>query len=515
MKIRALPMNRRSFSWVAVVGPLVMAGCQGAAADRDVSALTAAVELDADALAANDWPQFQHDPAHSGVNPVESAFTSARLATPLRIAYKAHFGDGTIDEAGPVEAGGVLYAADFGSAPDFRGSVSAFDAARCAAAGGSCEPLWRGVTGYGITTTPAVSGGFVVVASRSTTPDNAPYVFGFAAAGCGGGRSCQPVFRGVLQNAVVDSSPAIVGGIIYVGDFGGRLYAFDMQACAARHNLFCPPLWTAQAGPEEELSTAPAVGAHFVFVSSLLNDPNVLTGRLDAFRVGGCGNPPNVPCAPAWSADISGPGAGQTVAGDTLFVASGQLFGDGASTNFHALAFAEAGCGAPTCPPLRTYDTGDVNLFGGALAAPVVAGDTLLVSAENTSDTDTTLGVVSAYSASGRRGCVRDRCEPLWIGASSPPTNGAETPPAVAGDVVFVGKYPATGFQVNGNDAGVFAFALGGCGPGKRLCRPLSLTPVGLNQLNFAAPLAIARGTVFFSSNDNDDNHSNVYALQP
>ena len=78
-----------------------------------------------------------------------------------------------------------------------------------------------------------------------------------------------------------------------------------------------------------------------------------------------------------------------------------------------------------------------------------------------------------------------------------------------------MGRYPATGFQTSGNDAGVFAFKLGGCGPGQRLCSPLSLTQVGLNQLNFAAPLAIARGTLFYTSTDNDDNHSNVYALTP
>jgi hypothetical protein len=465
----------------------------------------------------SDWPQFQHDSAHGGVNAAETAFTTARLATPLATAFKAHFGNGTIDEAGPVEAGGVLYVADAGSSPDFAGKVSAFAADGCGGpAGGSCEPLWQGTTGGGITTTPAVGNGFVLVASRATTPDNSPYLFALDAGGCPSGK-CNPTWRGVLQSAAVDSSPAIAGGVAYVGDFGGRLYAFDIAACAARHDLRCPPLWTGQAGPEEELTTAPAVGAHFVLVSSFLVDPNVLTGRLNAFPIGGCGHAPASPCAPAWTADIRGPGVGQTVAGGTVFVGSGQLFGDGASSNAHVLAFSEAGCGAAVCAPLRDYDTGDVNLFGGALAAPVVAGNTLLVSAEQTTDVDTTLGVVSAYSADGSKRCSRGTCEPLWIGASSPPSNGAETPPAVAGNVVFVGKYPATGFQTVGNDAGVFAFDLGGCGPGQgqRLCAPLSLSQVGLNQLSFAAPLAIARGKVFFSSNDNDDNHSNVYALAP
>jgi Ca2+-binding RTX toxin-like protein len=466
---------------------------------------------------ASDWAQFQHDATHGGVNPDEGAFTAAGLTAPLQVAFKAHFGDGTIDEAGPVEADGVLYIADFGSSPDFAGRVSAFNAAGCGGGpGSSCEPMWQGPTGGDITTTPAVGGGFVMVASRSRTPPptTPPFLFAFDVHGCPNG-SCQPAWRGALVNAVSDSSPVYANGIVYVGDFAGRLYAFDVAACAAKHNNNCQPLWTGQAGPEEELTTAPVVGAHFVLVSSLLNDPNVFTGRLNAFTLGGCGNAPGVPCPPAWTADIVGPGVGQTVASGTVFVTSGTLFGDGPSSNFHALAFSEAGCGGPVCAPLRTYDTGDVTLFGGALATPVVAGSTLLVSSQNTSDIDNTSGVVSAYSADGSTGCKQGRCEPIWIGASSPPTNGSATPPAVAANVVFVGRYPATGFQTVGNDAGVFAFDLGGCGSGQRLCAPLSLTQVGLNQLSFTAPLAIARGKVFFSSNDNDDNHSNVYALSP
>jgi len=46
------------------------------------------------------------------------------------------------------------------------------------------------------------------------------------------------------------------------------------------------------------------------------------------------------------------------------------------------------------------------------------------------------------------------------------------------------------------------------------LCAPLSLTQVGLNQFSLNAPLAIARDTVYFTSTDNDDGHSNVYALK-
>jgi hypothetical protein len=487
------------------VGALAI-GCAGDGETEVFSAMTTAT--------ANDWPQLQHDAVHSGVNSAETAFTSARLTRPLQTAFKLHYGS-TGDEAGPVEANGIVYVADAGSDPDFAGKVSAFDAAGCGGPmGGSCEPLWQGVTGNSITTTPAVSNGFVLVASRAPTPSNPPFLFAFDARGCGHA-SCSPVWRGVLQNAAVDSSPAVVAGIAYLGDFGGRLYAFDIAACASHHNLKCQPSWTGQAGPNEELNTGPVVGPHFVLVSSMLNDPNVLTGRLNAFRIGGCGQAPTAPCAPAWTADIGGPGTGQTLAGGTVFVGSGTLFGDGPTGNFHVRAYAEAGCGAAVCDPVRSYDTGDVATFGGVLAAPTVAGDTLLVSTQQTTDIDNTTGVVSAYSASGKTGCVRRQCRPLWIGASTPPTNGSATPPAVAGDVVFVGRYPATGFQIVGNDAGAFAFALGGCGPGKRLCPPLSLTQLGLNQLSFSAPLAIARGTLFYASTDNDVNQSYVYALQP
>lgn len=487
--------------------------CQGSSTGNNSSMFSNCQTLVSCAV-TNDWPQFQRDPQHGGVNAQETAFTSAKLATPLKTAFKAHYGNGTVGEGGPVEAGGILYAADVGSDPDFSGKVSAFDATGCGLGNGeSCEPLWQGLTGGTISTTPAVANGFVVVASRAAAqPDFPPFVFGFAAQGCGSG-TCQPVWRGVLQDAVVDSSPAIANGIAYVGDFSGRFYAFDVVACGAAHNLNCQPIWTGQAGSEEELLTAPVVGPHYVLIGSLLNDPNVFTGRLDAFPVGGCGKPPNVACAPAWTADLLGPGTGQTISGSTVFVGSGTLFGDGEQTNFHVFAFNEAGCGKPVCTPLRTYDTGDPNIVGGALGAPVVAGSTLLVSSQNTPDVLGTVGVVSAYSAGGNRNCTANRCEPLWTGVNF--ASGFETSPAVAGDVVFIGKNPAEGFQTNGIDAGVYAFNLNGCGAGQTICMPLSLTQVGLNQFNLGAPLAIARAAVFYASNDNDDNQSNVYALTP
>jgi hypothetical protein len=392
--------------------------------------------------------------------------------------------------------------ADSGSeATQLIGRLSVFDAAGCGGPlGGSCEPLWRAIPGGGgITTTPAVSNGFVIIASRDASRGNPPFLYGYAARGCNGASTCRPVWRGVLHDAVVDSSPAVVNGIAYIGDFGGRFYAFDVAACGAARNLNCQPLWTGQAGPEEELTTAPVVGPHFVIIGSFLVDPEFFGGRLNAFRIGGCGNPAGVPCAPAWTADLGRPAAGQTIAGSTVFAGSGS----------GVFAFNEAGCGATVCTPLRTYDTGDPQQGDGALGAPVVAGATLLVSSQNTTDPNT-IGVVSAYSAAGTTNCAPGICEPIWIGVNF--GSGFESSPAVAGDVVFVGKAPASGFPV---DAGVFAYNLHGCGSGGQttLCLPLSLTQVGTNQFNLGAPLAIARDAVYFVSNDNDDQQSYVYAL--
>ena len=98
------------------------------------------------------------------------------------------------------------------------------------------------------------------------------------------------------------------------------------------------------------------------------------------------------------------------------------------------------------------------------VAVPVAVNGTLLVSSQNTPDPNT-VGVVAAYSAAGTTGCSRGTCQPIWIGVNF--GSGFESSPAVAGDVVFVGRAPASGFPV---DAGVFAYSVHGCGAGRHVC---------------------------------------------
>jgi hypothetical protein len=461
------------------------------------------------ACVTNDWAQFQHDPLHSGANPAETAFSVSNVSTgPLTIQFRAHFGNNTTNGAGAVEADGFLYTADSGSDQDLRGRLSAFNAGGCGSpVGGVCEPIWQAIPGGGgITTTPAVSNGFVIVASRDDTEAANPFLFAYDARGCGAGTICPPVWRGVLNDAVVNSSPAVSNGIAYIGDFSGRLYAFDVVACGAAHNLNCRPIWTGQVGPEEELTTAPVVGPHFVIISSFLVDPEFLGGKVSAFPIGGCGRAPGNPCPPTWTFDMQSPGSGQTIAGSTVYVGSG----------VGVFAFNEAGCGAAVCQPLRQYDTGDPAISAGVQGAPVVAGSFLLASTENTPD-PSTVGVVNAFSAAGTTGCRAGLCEPLWIGVNF--ANGMESSPAVAGGVVFVGKMPASGFPV---DAGVFTYDLNGCGARQLLCLPLSFTQSSESAVNLGPPLAIARGRVYFVSTDNTDGAPDpthhptyIYAMTP
>src|SRR5262249_54055117 len=120
--------------------------CQGSTTGDNSSTLTNC-QVVVSCTLANDWPQFQHDPIHTGINLAENAFSSATLETPLQIAFKAHFGTNAANEVGAVEAGGLLYIADAGSeAEQFLGHLSVFDAAGCGGPiGGSCEPLWQAI----------------------------------------------------------------------------------------------------------------------------------------------------------------------------------------------------------------------------------------------------------------------------------------------------------------------------------------------------------------------------------
>ncbi|GIJ62803.1 outer membrane protein assembly factor BamB family protein [Virgisporangium aurantiacum] len=439
-----------------------------------VSASAAPVPLD-------QWPQFGQTERHLNTNPAERTFNIGNVGK-LETRFVAHVGENNLTEGGPVVANGVMYVVDF------DGRLSAFKAAGCGAA--TCEPLWRGQAENDMTSTPAVAGGLVLIAAADH------FLYAFPAAGCGAA-TCKPRWRGQLADASIDSSVAVAGNVAYVGDFSGHLYAFALQGCGA---AVCKPLWTG-VGEPNELFGAPAVGNGFVYVSTFLSTPDLFTGRLLAFRIAGCVAGPAAVCKPAWTADIGGPAdrtGSPTVAGDTVFVGSTTLFGEGENTDFHLFAFAAAGCGAAVCKPLRAYDTGD----GGTLGTPAVVGNVVYATTQDTPDPNT-IGVVAAYPA---KGCGAARCAPLWTGVNF--AAGFSSSPVVVNGVVFVGKGPASGFPV---DAGLYAFNAAGCG--QIVCRDIGFHQLGLEQGYLGSPLAVTGGLIYMASNDNTVQHTNVYAI--
>ena len=465
----------------AVAAPLSFAAAPagaaatGARAAAAVTSGTVTSRAVTDGVAA-DWPQYGQSPLHLSTNPAEKTFSTHNLGH-LQTLFTDSFGSNNGSEGGPAVANGVLYQGGF------DGSLNAYPAAGCGQQ--VCQPMWRGMANGDFTSTPAVAGGLVFIASADH------FLYAFPATGCGAA-TCAPVWKAHLLDAVVSSPVAVANGVAYVGDFHGHLYAFTAAGCGAK---VCQPLWVGH-GFTSELVGAPAAGGGFVYVTTFLDTPNLFSGRLLVFPAGGCGQ---ANCAPAWTAKIGGP-AGDTAApvisGKTVFTTSGTLFGNGVNTNFHLMAFPAAGCGAATCKPLRTYDTGD----GGADGAAVSHG--MVFATTQASPDPNSLGVVAAYPAVG---CGKPRCEPVWTGINF--TSGPASPPAVANGVVFVGKGPASAIP----DAGLFAFNASGCGA--PTCMPIKFVQLSSNENYLGEPLAIAEGKVFMASDDNTTSTSTVFAL--
>ena len=177
--------------------------------------------------------------------------------------------------------------------------------------------------------------------------------------------------------------------------------------------------------------------------------------------------------------------SGPTVAGDKVIVASNRrtVFPNGRE---HVFAFTAAGCGAAVCKPIQTFDVG----FNGSDKTPTVSGSTLLVANDN-NITSNDRAIVSAFDLD----TCGFNCQPLWTGANQ--TAGAISAPAVAGDLVFVGKGPATPFE---HDAALTVFDIHGCG--KPVCHPLEFVQSSVEASYEGAPLAIAHDLIAFAAPD-------------
>lgn len=108
-------------------------------------------------------------------------------------------------------------------------------------------------TGAAVSSSPAVLGGVVYVGSSDH------HVDAFDANGITGctAVSCQPLWS-TATGAAVTSSPAVASGVVYVGSLDGRVYALDAKSGAVS--------WSrATGGP---VASSPAVADGVVYVGS-------------------------------------------------------------------------------------------------------------------------------------------------------------------------------------------------------------------------------------------------------
>lgn len=190
----------------------------------------------------------------------------------------------------------------------------------------------------------------------------------------------------------ISSSPAVAGGMIYVGSDNGEFYAFN---ATCRQN--CQPLWSFNTG--KSVASSPAVAGGMVYVGSA-------NGKLYAFDATCHQN-----CQPLWSFNT-----GQPVYSSPT-VADGMVYIGSLNNAFYAFS---ARC-SHACQPLWSFQTGTQIIS----SSPAVANGMVYLAAND--------GKLYTFDATCRRSC-----QPLWsfyIGT-------ADSSPAVADGIVYVASYP-------------------------------------------------------------------------
>jgi len=339
-----------------------------------------------------DWPQFRFDNNHTGFNPLETVLNRSNVPT-LRLAWQAQLGK-LVDFSSPAVVGGTVY---IGSSD---GVLWAYPASGCGQS--LCTtPLWKSTSLAQIIDSPTVSNGIVYVGSQTSPNSNDGKLNAFSASGCGQS-VCPPLWQGLAgAQSILESSPAVSNGVVFVGAFDGKLYAFNANG---RGQATCQPLWTGATGASIE--STPTVAGGRVFIGS--DD-----GKLYSFKAAGCGQSS---CRPGWTGAL-----GSSVFQSSPAVKNGVVF----IGSQHALsAFTATGCGQSTCQPLwQAVD--NLNFFDGS---PAVARGRVYIGVENG---------VNVYSASG---CGQPQCDPLWTLFGAGEQAAVLSSPTVANGVVYAGR---------------------------------------------------------------------------
>ena len=268
------------------------------------------------------------------------------------------------------------------------------------------------------------------------------------------------------------SSPAVVGGVVYIGGHDRNVYAFDAGTGVL--------LWTGLTGAAIESSPAVANGVVYITADDF---------KLYAFDAAGntkCATTPTTKtCAPLWTTDPTNmlfDPAQFVFAGSSPTVAHGRVYVAGVTTTpFEAVidVFDAAGCGAPTCPPVRVLQTFDYEV-GGFGTPIVVGGQVLATSSPNSAGGNSHIWAWDEASGARR-----------WWGSPRTYDGHANTStPSVANGFI----YWANGFQ------GLQAFDLGACATHDftTYCQPAWTAPtVVTDTYGATASPAVANGVVY------------------
>jgi outer membrane protein assembly factor BamB len=225
---------------------------------------------------------------------------------------------------------------------------------------------------------------------------------------------------------VMDSSPAVANGVVYVGSRNsGKLFAYAV-GCGT-DGATCTPLWTASTD-NWWIGSSPAVYTNGSSSQVFITGTN---GHLYAFDAHGntnCGGNPKT-CTPLWTASIGG---GNNVVSPTVY--NGVVYVASSTGFVYAFDPTTCGTGGTPCVPLWTSAaTGSV--FHSSPAVAVVTGGAhdgqplVYIGADD--------GNLYVYSATGTTGCSSGTCSPLWISTASGATLSS---PAVANSLVYVGS---------------------------------------------------------------------------
>ena len=229
-------------------------------------------------------------------------------------------------------------------------------------------------------------------------------------------------WQGQMGDLVDFSSPAVVNGIVYVGSFDGKLYAFNANGCAPA--TVCQPLWSGATG--NDITSSPAVTNGTVFIGSADH-------KLYAFAAKGCGKST---CPPLWKGATGG-----AILDSSPVVVNGVVYVGDFDNKLYA--FKAAGCGAAVCSPLWTGATGD-----HITSSPAVDNGVVYIGSQD--------GNLYAFTAAG---CGAGTCSPLWTARAG--SSIVDSSPVISGGVAYIGSF----------DGGLFAFNSAGCS--QSTCQPL------------------------------------------